>query len=40
MAENTLLEKLEGLKEKYEDLAKQIVDPETMADMKRYVQLN
>ncbi|MCQ2138347.1 MAG: peptide chain release factor 1 [Bacteroidales bacterium] len=40
MAENSLLDKLEGLKEKYADLARQIADPETMADMKRYVQLN
>lgn len=40
MAENSLLDKLEGLKEKYADIARQIADPETMADMKRYVQLN
>ena len=40
MAENTLLDKLEGLREKYENIAKQIADPEVIADMKRYVQLN
>ena len=40
MAENTLLEKIEGLREKYESIAEQIADPETMSDMKRYVQLN
>lgn len=40
MAENTLLEKIEGLKEKYESISRQIADPETMSDMKRYVQLN
>ena len=40
MAENSLIDKLEGLKEKYADLARQIADPETMSDMKRYVQLN
>ena len=40
MAENTLFEKLDGLKAKYDDIAKQIADPETMGDMKRYVQLN
>ncbi len=40
MAENTLLDKLEGLREKYESIARQIADPEVIADMKRYVQLN
>ncbi|MBR4212376.1 MAG: peptide chain release factor 1 [Bacteroidales bacterium] len=40
MAENTLLDKLEGLREKYETIAQQIADPEVIADMKRYVQLN
>ena len=40
MAENTLLDKLEGLREKYESIAQQIADPEVIADMKRYVQLN
>ena len=40
MAENTLLDKLEGLREKYETIAGQIADPEVIADMKRYVQLN
>jgi len=40
MAENTLLEKLGGLKEKYEAISKQIADPEVIADMKKYVQLN
>ena len=40
MAENTLLDKLEGLREKYETIAAQIADPEVIADMKRYVQLN
>ena len=40
MAENTLIEKLDGLKEKYAEISRQISDPETMADMKRYVQLN
>ena len=40
MAENTLLDKLEGLREKYESISRQIADPEVIADMKRYVQLN
>lgn len=40
MAENTLLDKLGGLKEKYEAISRQIADPEVIADMKKYVQLN
>ena len=40
MAENTLLEKLSGLKDKFESLAGQLADPAVIADMKRYVQLN
>ncbi len=40
MAENTILSKLEGIKTKYEDISKQISDPEAMSDMKRYIQLN
>ena len=40
MAENNLLEKLAGLREKYEAIGKQIADPEVISDMKRYVQLN
>ncbi len=40
MAENTLIEKLASLKEKYDRIAEQISDPEVIADMKRYVQLN
>ena len=40
MAENNLLEKLDGLKAKYESIGAQLGDPEVIADMKRYVQLN
>ncbi len=40
MSENSLLLKLSGLKEKYEALSGQISDPEIIADMKKYVQLN
>ena len=40
MAENNLLEKLDGLKAKYEAIGTQLGDPEVIADMKKYVQLN
>ena len=40
MAENNLLEKLDGLKAKYDSIGAQLGDPEVIADMKRYVQLN
>lgn len=40
MAENSLLEKVLGLQDKYEDLQRQLSDPEVMSDMKKYVQLN
>ena len=40
MAENSLLEKVLGLQDKYEDLKRQLSDPEVMSDMKKYVQLN
>lgn len=36
----TLLEKVIGLKSKFEDIQKQLADPEVMGDMKKYVQLN
>ena len=40
MAENTLLEKLEGLEHKFEEISLLITDPAVIADMKRYVKLN
>lgn len=40
MAENSLLEKVMGLQEKYDALQAQLSDPEIVSDMKRYVQLN
>lgn len=40
MAENNLLTKLSGLKEKFGNISSQISDPEVMSDMKRYVSLN
>jgi len=35
-----LLEKLEGIKIKFDEITQQITDPEVIADMKKYVQLN
>ena len=41
MAEkNTLLEKVLGLQDKFQRLQEQLSDPEVMADMKKFVQLN
>ena len=40
MAENSLLEKLRGLQEKYQSLQAQLADPDVISDMKKYVQLN
>ena len=38
--ENTLLEKLEAIKIRFEETAQQITDPEVIADVKRFVKLN
>ena len=40
MAENTLLEKVLSLQDKYQSLQDQLSSPDVMSDMKRYVQLN
>ena len=40
MAENTVIEKVLGLQEKYDSLQRQLSDPEVISDMKKYVQLN
>ena len=40
MAENTLIEKVLSLQEKYDSLQRQLSDPEVISDMKKYVQLN
>ena len=40
MSENSLIEKIEGLRTKYDSLQQQISDPALMSDMKKYVQLN
>ena len=40
MADNTLLEKVLSLQDKYRKLEGQLSDPEVIADMKKFVQLN
>ena len=40
MAENTLLDKVLSLQDKYQSLQDQLASPDVMSDMKRYVQLN
>ena len=40
MAENSLLEKVLSLQDKYKKLEQQLADPEVIADMKKFVQLN
>ena len=37
---NDLLSKLEVIKLRFDDVATQIVDPEVIADMSRYIKLN
>jgi len=40
MANNIILEKLEAIKLRYDDIGQQITEPDAMDDMKRYVKLN
>ena len=40
MADNTLLEKVLSLQDKYKRLEEQLADPEVIADMKKFVQLS
>ena len=40
MAENIILSKLDGLKARFEEISQKITDPEVLADMKQFVQLN
>ena len=40
VATTPLLEKLESIKLKYDEISEQIADPEIISDQKRYVQLN
>lgn len=40
MSKNMLLERLEGIKLRFEEVGQLITDPDVIADMKRYVKLN
>ncbi|OIP82967.1 MAG: peptide chain release factor 1 [Porphyromonadaceae bacterium CG2_30_38_12] len=40
MAETTLIEKLEGLQHKFDEISTLITDPEVITDQKRFVKLN
>src|SRR5512133_630788 len=40
MSDNSLLEKYEGIKIRFDEVSQQISDPDVMKDMKRYVKLN
>ncbi len=40
MADHSILEKYEQIKNRFEELAQQITDPASMNDMKRYVKMN
>ena len=40
MADNSILTRLDGLKLKYEEIGQKLTDPEVIADVKQFVQLN
>ena len=40
MADNNILNRLDGLKLKFEEIGQQMTDPEVIGDMKKFVQLN
>ncbi len=40
MAENSLLNRLDGIEARFEEVSTLITDPAVIADMKRYVRLN
>lgn len=40
MSENSLLQRLDGIESRYEEVSTLITDPEVIADIKRYVRLN
>lgn len=40
MAENIILSKLDGLRLKYDEISRQMTDPDVLSDMKRFVSLN
>ncbi len=40
MADNSILTRLDGLRLKYEEIGQKLTDPEVIADVKQFVQLN
>ena len=40
MAQNPLIEKMDWIEARFEEISRQIADPEIISDMKRYVKLN
>ena len=40
MADNTILNRLDGLKLKYEEIGQKLTDPEVIADVKQFIQFN
>ena len=40
MADNSILEKFENIRYRFEEVGQQITDPNATSDMKRYVKLN
>jgi len=40
MSDNVILEKLEGIKLRFEEISQQINDPEVISDIKKYIKLN
>ena len=39
MEDNTILNRLDGLKLKYEETGQKLTDPEVIADVKQFIQL-
>ena len=35
-----MIDKLEAIKKRFEEVSKQIIDPDVISDMKRYIKLN
>ena len=40
MADNLILNKLEGVKTRFDEVAEMITQPDIVSDMKRYIKLN
>ncbi len=40
MSKNMILERLEGVKKRFDEVGEELNKPEVMSDMKRYIRLN